>query len=143
LIPDSFRLGDVVSGSGVVGAAQSVVELRLEADPAGAPEGSFAGLSPVPDTGNLPPGWSAPAPRANGFRVVQVDASDAPGAAAAPDLAVEIEQRGRVVFRSPDSPGRLRAGAGSSGARRRPPPAAATPRTPRSGAPRGGPDRVT
>ncbi|BDG05369.1 hypothetical protein [Anaeromyxobacter oryzae] len=97
----SFRLGDVVSTTGIAGAGQSVVELRLETDPADAAEGAFAGLAPIPDGGNLSGEWSVPAPRARGFRLLQVDAAGPSGAAAPPDLAVEIEQRGHVVYRSP------------------------------------------
>jgi tetratricopeptide (TPR) repeat protein len=105
----SFRLGDVVAARGVAGAGQSVVELRLEADPADAPEGTTTGLAPLADAGNLSTEWSVPAPGAHGFRLVQVDAASAPGGAAAPDLAVEIEQRGRVVYRSPVAPRRAQA----------------------------------
>lgn len=104
------KLGEVVTSGGLASGAQSIVQLRLEADPADAPEGTFGGLVPVADGGNLADTWSVPEPASKGFRVVQVDASFAPPAApgaaapAAPQLAVEIEQAGRVVLRTPVVP---------------------------------------
>jgi hypothetical protein len=84
-----------------------ITELRLRTDPTDLPDGAFLGAAPLLDETNLAPSWSAPAAGARGFRLASVEASAAaadvqegPGEGA-PDLYVEIEQRGAVVYRSP------------------------------------------
>jgi tetratricopeptide (TPR) repeat protein len=102
-----LKLGELVTGGSVAVGGQSVLQLRVEVDPADAPEGTFSGLQPVADAGNLAEAWSVPARASKGYRVLQVDASappPAPGATATAQLAVEVEQHGRVVFRTPVAP---------------------------------------
>jgi hypothetical protein len=113
----TFRLGDLVTQRALAVAGQSVEELRLEADAANLADGAFAGLQPIPDDTNVAPAWSVPAAGSAALRLVAVDASvsaadraiRAPGTAA-PALTVEIEQRGRIVYRSPPLPGRTAVG---------------------------------
>lgn len=113
----TFRLGDLVARRELSLSGQAVDELRIEADLAGLPDGAFTGLQPIPDDTNHAPAWSVPTAASAGLRLVAVDASvsvadraaRAP-AGVAPALRVEIEQRGRVVYRSPPLPGRAAVG---------------------------------
>jgi hypothetical protein len=107
----SVPLGDLVTNREIAVADGSVSELRLEADPADLPEGTYSGLTPLPGDGNLAPAWSMPRGAARGFRLAAIDAAPSPAdlppvaGQPAPELTVEVEQRGAVVFRSaPQSP---------------------------------------
>jgi len=109
----AFRLGDLVAQGELAASGQAVDELRLQADVSELPDGAFAGLQPIPDETNLADSWSLPTPGSVALRLVSVDASvsladrtaRAPGQQL-PSLSVEIEQRGRIVYRSPPLPGR-------------------------------------
>ena len=113
----TFRLGDLVAQRELAVSAQSVDELRLEAEIAALPDGAFAGLQPIPDETNVAPAWSVPSGASAALRLVAVDATVSPAdrtarapGREAPALIVEIEQRGRVVYRSPAQPGRTSVG---------------------------------
>jgi tetratricopeptide (TPR) repeat protein len=108
----SFRIADLVA-SGELGLADaSVTELRVEADPDDLPEGTVAGLAPIPDAANLAAAWSMPTAASQGYRLVSLDATAGSAdlkrtpADGGPDLYVEIEQRGTVVYQSPVMAGR-------------------------------------
>jgi tetratricopeptide (TPR) repeat protein len=113
----TFRLGDLVAQRELAVSGGSVTELRLAATASSLPDGAFAGLQPIPDGTNHAPAWSVPAAGAVALRLVNVEgilsaadrAARAPGTAA-PSLTIELEQRGRVVYRSPPMPGRTTVG---------------------------------
>jgi tetratricopeptide (TPR) repeat protein len=107
----SFRLGDLVSARELSVSGGAVDELRLEADVSDLPDGGFSGLLPIPEETNLAEGWSLPAHASRGIRIASVDAALAAGDLldrgpnARPQLQIEIEQRGQVVYRSPVAAG--------------------------------------
>jgi tetratricopeptide (TPR) repeat protein len=102
-------LGELVQRGESELSRQSIAALELAAGPAGnRVEGMFSGLRPVSDGGNLAQDFSMPTPRTRGFRLTGVhtvvrpgDYVDEQGQDGAPDLYVELEQGGRVVYRGP------------------------------------------
>jgi len=118
----TFRLGDLVAARELSVSGQAVAELRLEADVADLPDGAFDRFLPIPDDTNLAEAWSVPGPRSAGLRIVSADGSlsaadlGARAATARPQLQVEIEQRGVVVYRSPILSGRAAGGASPAAA---------------------------
>jgi len=99
----TVRLSDLVSNREVVLAAGALVELRLEAVAADAPDGAVDRLQPIPDRDNLANDWSQPDQGARGFTLTAVEASAPPGTPG--PLSVEVEQHGRVVYRNAPSGG--------------------------------------
>jgi tetratricopeptide (TPR) repeat protein len=102
------RIADLVENGDATLADGSIVQLRLDLDATRLPDGSFVGFQPVPDATNVAVAWSVPGPSTRAFRLVGIDAAVQPtdyvneGAAdGPPDLYVEIEQRGAIVYRSP------------------------------------------
>jgi tetratricopeptide (TPR) repeat protein len=112
----TFRLGDLVAARELAVSGQEVEALRLEADVADLPDGAFSGFLPIPDETNLAETWSLPGPASAGLRIAAADGVlsvadlGAQAATARPQLQVEVEQRGRVVYRSAVVSGRTSAG---------------------------------
>jgi hypothetical protein len=102
-------LGELVQRGESELSRQSIAALELAAGPArDRVEGMFSGLRPVADGSNLAQDFSLPTPRTRGFRLTGVhtvvrpgDYTDEQGQDGAPDLYVELEQGGRVVYRGP------------------------------------------
>lgn len=103
-------LGELVQRGQSELSRQSIAALELEARPVAGDrvEGMFSGLRPVADGSNLAQDFSLPTPRTRGFRLTGVhtvvrpgDYVDEQGQDGAPDLYVELEQGGRVVYRGP------------------------------------------
>jgi tetratricopeptide (TPR) repeat protein len=104
-----FPLGEIVRRREADLSDQSVARLQLSIEPApqGRSDGMFAHMFPLSDGSNLAQDYSVPTPASTGFRLRSVWVSiPAQALAAEPDegpaeLVVEIVQRGRVVYRSP------------------------------------------
>ncbi|MFL5351724.1 hypothetical protein [Archangium sp.] len=102
-------LGELVQRGESELSRQSIAALELTAAPSrDRVEGMFSGLRPVADGSNLAQDFSLPTPRTRGFRLTGVhtvvrpgDYTDEQGQDGAPDLYVELEQGGRVVYRGP------------------------------------------
>jgi tetratricopeptide (TPR) repeat protein len=105
----SVALGELVQRGESELSKQSIVALEVTTEPAeGRVDGMFTGLRPVGDGSNLAQDFSVPTVRSRSFRLVDVRALVRPGdyqdeqaADGAPDLYVELEQAGRVIYRGP------------------------------------------
>jgi tetratricopeptide (TPR) repeat protein len=104
-----FPLGEIVRRRDAQLSDQSVHRLQLSIEPAtpGKADGMFANMFPMSDGSNLAQDFSSPTPASAGFRlrsvwaVVPAQALMAEPDEGAGELVVEIVQRGRVVYRSP------------------------------------------
>ncbi len=105
----SVALGELVQRGESELSQRSIAALELATVPAaGRVDGMFAGLRPLGDGTNLAQDFSLPTPRTRGFFLTGVKAVVRPGdyqdeqaGDGAPDLYVEVEQGGRVVYRGP------------------------------------------
>jgi hypothetical protein len=105
----SVALGELVQRQEAELSKQSIAALDLVSGPGvGRVDGMFTGLRPVGDGSNLASDFSVPTARTRGFRLTEVkavarpgDYQDEQGQDGAPDLFVELEQGGRVVYRGP------------------------------------------
>jgi hypothetical protein len=103
----SVALGELVQREESELSKQSIAALEVATGPGeGRVDGMFTGLRPLGDGGNLAQDFSVPTASTRGFRVTGVRAGARPGdyhdenSDGAPDLYVELEQGGRVVYRS-------------------------------------------
>jgi tetratricopeptide (TPR) repeat protein len=105
----SVALGELVQRGESELSRQSIAALELATAPAsGRADGMFAGLRPLGDGTNLAQDFSMPTPRTRGFLLTGVKAVVRPGdyqdeqaRDGAPDVYVELEQGGRVIYRGP------------------------------------------
>jgi tetratricopeptide (TPR) repeat protein len=105
----SVALGELVQRQEAELSKQSIAALELATGPGeGRVDGMFTGLRPVGDGTNLAQDFSVPTASTRSFRLKGVRAMAAPGdyqnesgQDGAPDLYVELEQGGRVIYRSP------------------------------------------
>ena len=105
----SVALGELVRRGESELTRQSIASLELATGlVAGRVDGMFTGLRPVGDGTNLAQDYSVPREGTRGFRLKGVRAVAIPGSYndeaaqdGAPDLYVELEQGGRVIYRSP------------------------------------------
>ena len=102
-------LGALLATGGASVSNQSIDALELSAEPAeGLDDGVFTEMIPVSDENNRAVQFSRPSERTHAFRLTRVQAGIAPGdyqnelgLDGAPDTFVELEQAGRIVYRSP------------------------------------------
>jgi tetratricopeptide (TPR) repeat protein len=105
----SVSLGELVQRQESELSKESIAALEVAVGPAqGRVDGMFTGLRPVGDGTNLAQDFSVPSTRTRSFRLAAVRAQVRPGdyqdeqaADGAPDLYVELEQGGRIIYRGP------------------------------------------
>ncbi len=105
----SVALGELVQREESELSQRSIAALELATGPAeGRVDGMFTGLRPVGDGTNLAQDFSVPTASTRGFRLKGVravamvgDYQNEAGQDGSPDLYVELEQAGRVIYRSP------------------------------------------
>jgi hypothetical protein len=104
-------LGELLANGGAAMRDHSIAALELLAEPVdGQVDGLFAEMIPISDDNNRAPDFSRPSSHATAFRLMRVQARVAVGdyqnemsLDGRPDPVVEIEQGGRVVYRSPQA----------------------------------------
>jgi hypothetical protein len=105
----SVALGELVQREESELSKQSIAALELATGPAeGRVDGMFTGLRPVGDGTNLAQDFSVPTASTRGFQLKGVravamvgDYQNEGGQDGSPDLYVELEQAGRIIYRSP------------------------------------------
>ena len=99
----NVRIADLVSNREARLTTNALLELRVEAVPSDQPEGAVDRLQVIADRDNLSRDWSQPEQGSRALQVASAELQAPPGMPGA--LFLEVEQRGRVVWRSSPVPG--------------------------------------